>query len=178
MKTIQRMPNKAKGFTLIELMIVVAIIGLLAATALPAYQDYTVRAKVVEGISLASGIKVGVTESFSDDNLAGIGRYATVVATELAAGNIATAKVASIVVTPGTGVITVTYNTAANGIPELGAANTLVYSPHIGGAALGALTAGTVAWECAGAAGLKAAANYPGATLGTILSQYLPGECR
>lgn len=56
-----------QGFTLIELMIVVAIIGILAAVALPAYQDYTIRARVTEGLSLASGIKTVVAENYSND---------------------------------------------------------------------------------------------------------------
>lgn len=55
-----------KGFTLIELMIVVAIIGILAAIALPAYQDYTIRAQVSEGLSLASGARTAVTEYFQN----------------------------------------------------------------------------------------------------------------
>jgi len=55
--------KKQSGFTLIELMIVVAIIGILAAIALPAYQDYTIRAKVTEGIIIASGAKTTVTEN-------------------------------------------------------------------------------------------------------------------
>ena len=53
-----------KGFTLIELMIVVAIIGILAAIAIPAYQDYTIRAKVTEGLNLADSAKTAVAESF------------------------------------------------------------------------------------------------------------------
>ncbi len=60
------MKNVQKGFTLIELMIVVAIIGILAAIALPAYQDYTKRSHVSEGLSLAGAAKLGVTEFFAD----------------------------------------------------------------------------------------------------------------
>ena len=58
--------NKQQGFTLIELMIVVAIIGILAAIAIPAYQDYTIRAQVSEGLSLASGAKAAVSEYYQD----------------------------------------------------------------------------------------------------------------
>ena len=61
-----------KGFTLIELMIVVAIIGILAAIAIPAYQDYTVRSKVTEGLNLGSSAETAVSEAFQSNDIAGI----------------------------------------------------------------------------------------------------------
>ncbi len=168
----------SKGFTLIELMIVVAIIGILSSTAIPIYNNYTNRVRVVEGINLASAVKLGVSESYADDNLAGITRYAATLAVEQAAGRIGTNTVSSIVVNPANGQITLTYNTAANGVPVLTGANTLILSPHIGANPLALGTAGTIAWECAGAVGTKATTNYPGAATGTVLSKFLPGECR
>lgn len=64
-----KIQNNQKGFTLIELMIVVAIIGILAAVALPAYQDYTIRAKVSEGLAVSASAKVAVTETIQDRGL-------------------------------------------------------------------------------------------------------------
>ncbi len=176
--------NVQKGFTLIELMIVVAIIGILAATAIPAYQDYTVRAKVMEGVNLMGAIKTGVSESYQDSNVAGLGAYSAVVAAELAAGNIGTSKVAAIVVDGMTGETNITFSVdgAMGGIPELTGMNVLTYIPHINMAALGAAgVAGSVQWTCRGVDGTNADNNNGGIapmTAGTILSKYLPGECR
>jgi type IV pilus assembly protein PilA len=171
------MKNIQKGFTLIELMIVVAIIGILAAVALPAYQDYTVRARVSEGMVLGSGMKTAVTEILTDRGLGGLVGFAAQVAADQP--NIVTDVVAGIVVNPADGVITITFDSGVNGVPQLVGAEDLVYSPHINGAAIAAnnLT-GTIQWECAGATGSKALGNFPGATLGTIDDRYLPGECR
>jgi type IV pilus assembly protein PilA len=126
-----------KGFTLIELMIVVAIIGILAAIALPAYQDYTVRAKVTEGLSLASGFKTTVAENAANgsDPL------------NLGLDAVSTPLVASIVADGTTGVILVTY--AAGVIP--GTVNTLTLTPRTGDNLLtaGTVPAGPITWTCA-----------------------------
>src|SRR5580700_1050627 len=95
-----------KGFTLIELMIVVAIIGILAAIAIPAYQDYTVRAKVTEGLNLADSAKTAVAEGFQSNDLAGIAAAKTA----WEAGFTVTKYVTGITIAAATGAITVTYD--------------------------------------------------------------------
>ena len=179
MKNIQK---KQQGFTLIELMIVVAIIGILAATAIPAYQDYTIRAKVMEGINLASSLKVGVSESYQDGNLAAVNLYSAVVMADQEAMLLSTDNVEGLAVDGTNGNITITYQDAATGIPALAGADTLVYIPHINDMALGGTTSGTISWECVGAIGGNAMTNAP-TTAGTatdmgVVSKYLPSECR
>jgi type IV pilus assembly protein PilA len=160
------MKSTQKGFTLIELMIVVAIIGILAAIAIPAYQDYTVRSQVTEGLNLASAVETGVAEYFANtgnwpalNSNAGIdstpsGKYVTQVEV-------------------GTGGITITYGNQANA--------------NVTGATLGLtpyLSANNdVIWVCGNhtppsGASLGSNPATSGTTSATMADKYLPQVCR
>jgi type IV pilus assembly protein PilA len=158
------------GFTLIELMIVVAIIGILAAVALPAYQDYTIRAKVTEGLTIAGGIKTAISETRQSN-----GNF-TVAASGLTLP--ITTQMVSVNTVDTTGLITITFQ-SADPVPKSIQGKTLMLQPDVNKLAMANDGAnGPIEWACGSATTSFATAAGLAVTAGTLDSKYAPANCR
>ena len=169
-----------KGFTLIELMIVVAIIGILAAVALPAYQDYTTRAKISEVLVAATAPKALISEAFQTDGLPGVTAAADSYNTRVtgSGAEISSKYVKTIVIDKDTGAITVT-TSADTSLPTDAQQKTLILLPNVQKAPIVLGVSGAIDWACSSATFATATARgLTGMAAGTLPAKYAPAECR
>jgi type IV pilus assembly protein PilA len=170
LKTVQ------KGFTLIELMIVIAIIGILAAIAIPAYQNYTIRSQVTEGLSLADGWKTSISEYYAQHGSFPDGAAATPNAGQIAITGASVGKYVGAITVVAGGQIQVTYTgTQANAKLSAAGKNVLAFTPGLDANQ-------DVIWICGTATTPTGVTLGDGTTAGAITATnvtpaYLPTSC-
>lgn len=169
-----------QGFTLIELMIVVAIIGILAAIALPAYQDYTIRAKVSELLVASAVPKELLSESFQANGIVGMDSAAAAYNAN-PPSMLKSKYIKNIDIGAGSPwpISIAILADGKNGIPTNLDGGTIVISPNVIGVVPSAASQGAMDWACTSASGSVSLSRGLGnRSLGTLPARYAPAECR